>query len=309
MKRSILIVGLFILVIVVALYFIIPSATNFNYQTTANCTESAVARKLITKDKWQWWPGQKINDTTYSYKECSYKIEKILVNGIETTVYDNKDSVKGMLAFVYYGTDSTEFQWTSTYHFSANPFERFPEYFRFKKIKNNIENLLKDIKKYFDNQENIYGMKITKQKVTDASMIATKQTFSHYPSTHEIYGMINSVKEYIKAKGGEENNYPMLNVHREADEYETIMVAIPTKTDLPSEGNFSLKKMVLGNILMAEIKGGIYTVLKGEEEMTNYVNDYKKIAPAIPFESLVTNRLLETDTSKWITRLYYPIFF
>jgi hypothetical protein len=87
------------------------------------------------------------------------------------------------------------------------------------------------------------------------------------------------------------------------------MVAIPTKTDLPSEGNFSLKKMVLGNILMAEVKGGMYTILKGEEEMTNYVNDYKKTAPAIPFQSLVTNRLVETDTSKWITRLYYPIFF
>ena len=86
------------------------------------------------------------------------------------------------------------------------------------------------------------------------------------------------------------------------------MVAVPTKTELPSEGNFQLKKMIRGNILLAEVKGGLHTIINGEQELDNYVNDYKKIAPAIPFQSLVTNRQLVTDTSKWVTQLYYPIF-
>ena len=31
-------------------------------------------------------------------------------------------------------------------------------------------------------------------------------------------------------------------------------------------------------------------------------------SPAIPFESLVTNRMQEPDTSKWVTKIYYPGF-
>jgi hypothetical protein len=59
---------------------------------------------------------------------------------------------------------------------------------------------------------------------------------------------------------------------------------------------------------MAEVKGGLFSVINGEEELTYYLSDYKKNSPAIPFQSLVTNRLLEIDTSKWVTKLYYPIF-
>lgn len=309
MKKWTGIVSLVVITIIIGLYFLVPASGNFTYQTAANCTETAVARQLNNKSKWElWWPGQKKSETTYRYKNYDYKIEKLLLNGVEVTVSNDEDSLKGMLQFMFYGTDSTEFQWTSSYNFSTNPIRRFGQYIESGKIKNNVKDLLEDIKEYFDRQENIYGMKIVKQKVTESSMISVKQAFSHYPSTEEIYSLIDSVEKYIKEKGGEESSHPMLNVHTDGDGIYETMVAVPTKTELPSEGNFKLKKMVLGNILMAEIKGGIYTVMKGEEELTNYVNDYKKIAPAIPFQSLVTNRLLEKDTSKWITQLYYPIF-
>jgi hypothetical protein len=67
--------------------------------------------------------------------------------------------------------------------------------------------------------------------------------------------------------------------------------------------------MALGNILVGEVKGGTYTVISGEQNLTNYVNDHKKMSPAIPYQSLVTDRLLEADTSKWVTKLYYPVFY
>ncbi len=88
--------------------------------------------------------------------------------------------------------------------------------------------------------------------------------------------------------------------------YET-MVAIPVDRVLDDSQDFALKKMVPGNILVAEVKGGISTVKEGEAQLENFVQDYQFVSPAIPFQSLVTNRMLEKDTSKWITKLYYPI--
>ena len=71
---------------------------------------------------------------------------------------------------------------------------------------------------------------------------------------------------------------------------------------------FELKKMILGNVIKAEIIGGIHTVNKGEDELFNYLNDYNRSSPAIPFQELVTNRIEEKDSLKWITNLYYPVF-
>ena len=67
--------------------------------------------------------------------------------------------------------------------------------------------------------------------------------------------------------------------------------------------------MVLGNILKAEVTGGLDRVKEGETELANYVDDYHKLSPAIPFQSLVTDRISQADSTKWITRLYYPIFY
>jgi hypothetical protein len=309
MRKWLLIVCLVIPGILCTLYFLIPTTPNLKYQFTVNCTETGASRHIINKNKWQfWWPGNKSNDTVYSYQNYKYRIDKILLDGFETTVFNTKDSVKGFLQFTDYGNDSTQFLWTSAFIFSANPFKRFKQYVQLKEIGNNVKNLLDDIKNKFDNPENIYGMKIVEQKVTDSSMISIKSIFPQYPTTQEIYDMIDSINNYIKENGGDVNDYPMLNVHENGPAAYEAMVAIPTKSDLQSEGKFQLKKMVLGNILMAEVKGGVYTVIKGEQELRNYVNDYHKISPAISFQSLVTNRLSETDSAKWITRLYYPVF-
>lgn len=87
------------------------------------------------------------------------------------------------------------------------------------------------------------------------------------------------------------------------------MVAIPTKKPLPSKNKFQVKRMILGNILMGEVKGGITTVINSEEQLANYVTDHKKLSPAISYQSLVTDRLMEKDSTKWVTRLYYPVFY
>lgn len=309
MKKRIVIAGFFIITTITIFYFLIPTSQNFVFQTNVSCPENAVSRNITNKHKWQlWWPGKKINDTTYSFRNCTYRVDKILLNSIETTVFDKSDTLKGFLQFIYNGNNSTQFQFTFRRHFSGNPLNRFIQYFQFKKIETNVENLLENIKKYFDNPENIYGLNIVKEKVTESSMVSSKNSFDHYPSTQEIYTMIESVKVYIKIKGGEETSYPMLHVEKMGPISYEVMVAIPTTTNLPPEGKFQLKNMRSGIMLMAEVKGGLFSVIKGDEELTYYLSDYKKNSPAIPFQSLVTNRLLETDTSKWVTKLYYPIF-
>ena len=309
MKKWIFIIIMFGVVIIGILYFLISANQITGYQTVANCTQTASSRKIIQTEKWKtWWPGEKINDTLYKYQNYTYSIDKILLNGIEITISDNKSSVKGFFQFGYYGHDSTRFDLTYKNDFSSNPLKRFQQYFQLKGFKSNVISLLGNIQKYFDNPENIYRLNIIADKVVESSFISLKKTFQHYPSTIEIYQTIDSVKGYIKKAAGEEAGFPMLHVENRGPENFELMVAIPTTNELPTEGQFLLKRMHAGYALTAEVTGGVYRVMDGERELANYIIDYKINSPAIPFQSLVTNRLQETDTTKWITKLNYPVF-
>jgi len=312
MKRSLIGIVL-ILVALIIFYLIIPSTKTITLSVKSNCVATAVARQMNNRRNLHlWWPGQIKNDSIYSYQNSQYRFDKIRLNGIETTINFGKDSIKGFLEYVFLGNDSTAFVWSATYNFSANPIERINEYIHFKiiekNITGNIADLLNAIKKYFDNPVNVYGLKIVRGMVSESAYISTKTTFTNYPSTKEIYTMIEALKNYIQKSGGEELPYPMLHVEKEGPAIFETMVAIPTKSALPSTEKFQLKKMILGHMLIAEVTGGTYTILKGEEEFTNYVKDHNILSPAIPFQSIVTNRLSEADTTKWITQLNYPIF-
>ena len=86
------------------------------------------------------------------------------------------------------------------------------------------------------------------------------------------------------------------------------MVAIATDRDLPSNNKYFLKNMMLGNIMVAEVKGDRKRIDECIQAMKYYISDYKKSSPAIYFERLITNRLAEKDSTQWITTINYPIF-
>ncbi len=310
MKKRMVIIGLLIIAVIGVIYFFIPAKEDFSYESTVNCTEEAATRYLVNKNKWQqWWPGEKKAEHLYSYKNCEYRITKLLLNGFEVTISNKTDSVAGSLHMLPGDQHSVQLTWVASFARPENFFSRISTYLHQREIRNNIQSLMQDIKKFFDEEKNVYGFSAAVQKVTDEFLITVKQPLNHYPSMSEVYDIINEIKTYISRQGGKEKNPPMLNVYKEGPDAYQLMVAIPTTGQLPGEGKFLFRQMVLGNILVAEVKGGIYSITKAETEMSNYITDHQKSSPAMPYQSLITNRMAEADTAKWITRLYYPVYY
>ena len=151
--------------------------------------------------------------------------------------------------------------------------------------------------------------------VVDTAFVSTRTAFNHFPTTEEVYAMIGKLHEHIAKLNGKENSYPMLNIDSSGNKpaggsgksYE-VMVAIATDRLLPEQGDIKLKRMIRGNILIAEVIGGQLTIKEGMSQMHEYVRDHQRTPAAIPFQLLVTDRLKEKDTSKWVTELRYPVF-
>jgi hypothetical protein len=191
----------------------------------------------------------------------------------------------------------------------ANPFSKTMGYLRYFSRHREIKTWVDSVQGFFADTKKLYGIDIVRTRVTDPSLIALKQHFDHEPSLAEVYGLISELRSYIIAQGGKEKNRPMVNMYKETEKMYMAMVAIATDKELPTTDRFLLKRMELGYILTGTVLGGPALVKQGEENLSAYARDYSKVAPAIPYQLWVTDRMLQPDTTQWETKLYYPIFY
>jgi hypothetical protein len=102
----------------------------------------------------------------------------------------------------------------------------------------------------------------------------------------------------------------MLNISRTDSNAYNFMVALPINKPLSAEGEILYKQMLpKGNFEATDsIYGGFKKLDILFASFIKMKEDYQMMSPAIPFQSLITDRRKEADTTKWITRFYYPIF-
>jgi hypothetical protein len=56
------------------------------------------------------------------------------------------------------------------------------------------------------------------------------------------------------------------------------------------------------------VRGGIGTVNLALQQFQLYIQDYRRTLMALPFQQLITDRVAEPDTARWITDIYIPLF-
>lgn len=294
-------------------YVFFPTKIDSSNIVKIHCVMNSASRYVINENKWaKWWPGTITHDSAsdkdiFHYKRYRYIITEIKYNAILIETQANELTVKGTLFFLPLGFDSIRVEWKYGLSTTSNPINRLHLYWEAKKINNNILDIMKNMKAFLEKPENVYGMHIDEIKVKDTILVSTNFSSPQYPSTQKIYDLINGIKSYIALNHAKETNYPMLHVWQDSGFYKT-QVAIPVNVVIPQNNVYAIKRMVPGKILVGQVTGGAYTANDAIRQMGIFLTDHGMSSPAIPFESLVTNRMEEPDTSKWITKIYYPVF-
>lgn len=305
MKKLLISLSVLFAVLLASVYLFIPSRLRIQEVITIKAPLPGVTRFLMQDSNWhKWWPGV----TPFVLNEKIYSLRRKIFSAIDIDIRAGKDSLPGRMNMVIIEADSTSIGWDAELISSNNPFKRFSQKRQVKAIRKDMNTILTLMKAFLEHPENIYGIHITETTVTDSVLITTRRSFPHKPGVQDIDVMIQELKKYIAQNNSVEKNYPMLNVVKISEsEYET-QVAIPVDRKLPETENFIPKFLLKGGkILETEVKGGLYTVESAFKEFENYRADYKYNSPAIPFQLLVTDRTKEPDSTKWITKLYYPV--
>ena len=294
-------------------YVFIPNGMTISRDISVKANREGLYRNLSDEKNWsEWWPGNKTGPDSsgnyeLGYNNAVYAVKDRTILSIIVTIRDRPE-VKTELTLIAKNLDSSELHWQASIPATYNPLKRLQIYFKANKISNDIASLLKKMQSFFSETKNVYGYDIRHELVKDSILVSTYKESKGYPSTEFIYDLIDQLKKYISSHSAKETGAPMLNINSKDSVNYTTRVAIPVDKKLPTSGNISYKWMLGGgNIFVVDVPGGPFAINKAFEQLENYVQDHRRTPPAIPFQSLVTDRSKMADTSKWITRIYYPV--
>jgi effector-binding domain-containing protein len=294
-------------------FILIPKELTISKVTLIQANENTLYRYLSNEGKWKkWWPSKNTTSDkngVYGYNGFAYSLSKALYHAVEVKMSNEGKVYAGRIVIVPMSTDSVAVKWESTFSTSSNPFSRILDYQEAKKIRKNMEVILDSLKVFNEHKENLYDYNIHRATITDTFLVATKITTNHFPSIKEVYDLVENLSQYIKRQGAKETNYPMLNVTTNDSIHYITMVAIPTDKRLKDSGSISFKQMIIykDKTVVAEVKGGPEAIKKAYEELNVYMNDYILSPPVIHWESLITDRSKERDSTKWVTKIFMPI--
>ncbi len=312
MKQTIAVIISLIILFFITTFFLLPSKSNITLSVKVNAPVACLQRVLSNKNysaKWLPKETKQLNSNKFLLDGCSFTfISDYFQNNSITVKHKNINST----SIIYFTSnrDSSLANLNFIFASNKNPFTKISDYFTYKHVEQTTQKILNSLQLFLSKNENVYGVEMKKAILTDSTLIAIKSTSLSYPTLLEIYKNIEILKTYTYSSGAVNTNPPMLNIYKDGENGYAFMVALPINKRLKNSGNIISKSMLAGgNILQSgEIKGGFYTVENFLKELENFKADVNGISPAIPYQSLITDRSKESDTSKWITKLYYPIF-
>jgi hypothetical protein len=295
-----------IVMLVGLLFWLFPRNVDIHEKITIAVNPRAFTRQIIDESKWHWWPGTKTENRQerifFEYRGNRYTVIEKKLTSLVIQIGKEKDSMLTELIFIPVQNDSVQLNWVTM----QNPGTKNSSWTRH--LDSDIQLIFEKIRSFYSNEDNIYGFHIQNEFVADSNYLFTSFSSKEYPSTALVYGHIDRLQQYIRSNNAQSTGYPMLNLYRGNDSTYFAKVALPVDKKLGNSGDIQYRWMLKGgNILVTEVVGGPHKIEAAFQEMENYVQDHQRVAPAIPFQSLVTDRTKQPDTSKWMTRLYWPV--
>jgi hypothetical protein len=300
-----------------AIYYYIPGTLLISEAVSANVTPEGAYRSLSDSSNWnKWWPHDAPGNDPRAdnahlplrYNNDSYIITKRLHNWYEIQVGNNGITVTSNLYLFPMPNKTTMAKWECSISPGNNPIKRVVQYRQALAIKKNMHVILGSLQHYLSRQENIYRLTLLETGTPDTLLIATKSLSANYPGTDIIYSMIDRLTAYCRMSDARVTGSPMLNVTKLYPANYQVMVALPVNKALSGNGVIFPRKMVPGKFITTTVTGGPHTIDEAFKQVHFFFQDYQRTSMAIPFAYLVTDRRQETDTSKWITKIYAPVY-
>ena len=315
MRNLLLILLTLLVLITAAIYLLIPSRLSITSTAVVKTTDLGVERFIENEANWvKWWnhnnsaSGITVSANGFIKNGDNYHLTGQFYKSVDIQIIHKESSLNSKLIILPLAYDSTGIQWACEILSGNDPITKLVNYTDAKKIKRNMDEVLSSLTVFLSNVENVYGINIEKNHLKDTLYVTAKTDLTHYPSTEELYTLIKKIHKYTVNNNVAQSGSPIYNVTQMDNNRYQLMAGIPVNKELKETDGFAMKNMVKGFFMISEVVGGNSTINKASESLQQYFLDFKKTSMAMNFTMLVTDRLMQPDSSKWVTKLYRPVY-
>jgi hypothetical protein len=315
MKKWLLVLLALLVLFTALAYILIPSTLTVSAVTTASCTKNELTTCLHNPKKWLYWiPDSNANapsvlaQQSFKASGYTYTLRENLLNGASFTLQHDGLTLPVAFEALSLHADSVAVQAQTSLEVSRNPFTRVFQYFEAVGIHKNLQELLHRLTATAVQPAKVYGFPIFRGGFDDSLLISTRILVTAYPDVSTIYRVVDGLRLYARAQAAKETDGPMFHVLQTDSSHYELMAAVPIDRQIAETKDYHLVRMVHvnGKYVQAEVKGGPSTLKEAHRQIDNFMLDHSLTSPGIPFEIMVTDRSLEADTAKWVTRVYHP---
>ncbi|TAD90489.1 MAG: hypothetical protein EAY75_04385 [Bacteroidetes bacterium] len=303
MKRIIALLVVFTLALV-GLYVFLPGQQQTKVTFGLKANSRSIARFLAQDSIWQ-----KMNlNAGNSSGQYSFAVQRADAGALAGMLTHQGSQYPSVLLLIELQKDSMLLDWTTTFTAGPWPWQRLKLLSEKNLVTAYMQQQLLQMKLLLEDTKNTYGAPIKFGTMQDSVLITTAFTTDSYPNTAALYAQIGKLQTYALARGADTTKAPMVFVQADKTSGSFLTrLALPVNTALPPTANIAIKNMVLGNNLSATVTGPESKVQATFKAMYQFVEDYQLTMPAIPYAQLVTNRLQQPDSNRWVTTVYFPI--
>lgn len=296
MKTWLILFVCIVIVVLIGLFVFLPSPSVVSGTIGFHTNINGAYRTLSQQDNWN------------RLSAGNYKVTKRLLNTVEAEVRIGNASYPLSILLIPKSTDTVLLHWKSELPVTQNPLTKVTRFRTAAVLRDSIGAMLKRFQSYVADVKNVYGANISETSTRDTFLITTRFQTHSFPSVKAIYHHINQLRSFASRAGAKEVSYPMLNISTSDSITFQCMVGLPIDKIVKGSGDVSFVRMIPGRFLTTYVKGGPQSIRMAHKMMQQFFKDYNRIAMAIPFEYLVTDRLNEADTSTWETKIYCPVY-
>ncbi len=297
--------GLVLLISIMGIYLFIPSPIRVSKQLKIKGSERDLYALMSNREKAVNWLNNQASNPEFRYHFLKNSYPAIF---IEARSYHNIIPIEIKLQDLA-KTDSTILSWDCAIPAGLAPWSRVQHYWEARQLKEDFSRVMDQFTRYAGDTKNWYGITISETVVKD-TLIATLSRFvSTPPSTALGCDMINELRQQLTGTGLSITDSAMTLVSQagENNKYK-VMVGFPVNKIPGSNSNLVIKKMIPGKLLTGTVYGGPAAIRAGHEQMRKYIMDHNREEVAMPYEVSVINRCAAPDTTKWITKISYPVY-
>jgi effector-binding domain-containing protein len=326
-KILFIIAGLIVLLVLVG--FVLPAKLDITKSYTINAPAAAVFEEINDLERWEAWQywntqdpemkityGEKKVGTGASYSWVGPKMGNGTL-GISESIPDKSVAIdldfggspaKGFYSLEPVG-ENTQLNLNFTNDTGMNPIGHWINVYMKGEIEKSFDYAGEKIKGIAEAKPK-FTYQISEEAIPTISYVGLMHTMSPQDPAAvnaQMAKMYGELETILKKANVTITGYPFAFYPSFSDESMDMICAMPVAADAKLPAKYKVETIGGGNAIKGIYKGDYTNLMALHMELDKYLQYKGLTMNGAPMEVYVTDPMLEKDTTKWITEVYYPI--